>query len=179
MFFWFWQFFSNEIYFQFMKDKIDQNTNFAKLPTEKKFFFGIAVNFIIKTLKSKHLVGLSFLRWQIFFWGNKIKYFTPRFAGTVHIHFSKLLCLEYNTWTGFILIWQVPNSHVKNWLGMNAFPKILSPHYKEQLPKSCGSRKSSIREGSMKKASKNPPTHCTWFRRDDYLGKKWKLDLHF
>ena len=49
-----------------MKDKIDQNTNFAKLPTEKKFFFGIAVNFIIKTLKSKHLVCLSFL-WSEFF----------------------------------------------------------------------------------------------------------------
>ena len=35
----------------------------------------VFVNSITKKLKSKHLVCLSFLWWQFFFWGNKRKYF--------------------------------------------------------------------------------------------------------
>jgi hypothetical protein len=58
----------------------------------------------------------------------------------------------------FFSHYRAPNFHVKNRLGMNAFPKIISPHYKEQLPKSCGSRKSSFREGSMKLVKTHPHT---------------------
>ena len=49
--------------FQFLNDKIDQNTNFAKLPSAKWLFFGTTVNFSLQILKSKHLVCLSF--WDI------------------------------------------------------------------------------------------------------------------
>ena len=47
---------------QLLNSKIDQNTNFAKLPSAKcqMAFYGITVNFIIQKLKSKHLVCLSF-----------------------------------------------------------------------------------------------------------------------
>ena len=56
--------------FQFLNDKIVQNTNLAKLPVPNGFF-GITVNFIIQKLKSKHFVCLSFLRWQFFFEGTR------------------------------------------------------------------------------------------------------------
>ena len=46
-----------------MNDKIDPNTNFAKLPSAKWLFF---VGFIIQKSKSKHLVCLRFLWWQFF-----------------------------------------------------------------------------------------------------------------
>ena len=48
--------------FQFFNDAIDQNTNFAKLPSAKEVF-GVTVNFSLQILKSKHLVFLSF--WDI------------------------------------------------------------------------------------------------------------------
>ena len=48
--------------FQFLNDKIDQNTNLAKLPGIKWLWY----NFIIQKLKSKHLVCLSFLWWEVF-----------------------------------------------------------------------------------------------------------------
>ena len=46
--------------FSILTEKIDQNTNFAKLPSAKWLFF-----WCIK-LKSIHLVCLSFLWWQVF-----------------------------------------------------------------------------------------------------------------
>ena len=60
-----------------MNGKIVQNTNFARSPSAQWLFLvlHITVNSIIQKLKSKHLVCLSFLRWQSF-WGNKRKYFT-------------------------------------------------------------------------------------------------------
>jgi hypothetical protein len=61
--------------FQFLNDKINQNTNFAKLPRDKWLFFYITVNFIIRKSKSNRLVCLSFLRRQDF-WENVRKYFT-------------------------------------------------------------------------------------------------------
>jgi hypothetical protein len=45
--------------FQFLNDRIDQNTNFAKLVMCQMAFFGITVNFIVQNLKNKHLVCLS------------------------------------------------------------------------------------------------------------------------
>ena len=39
---------SNFAKLQFVDDKIDQNTNFAKLPSAKCLFFGITVNFIVQ-----------------------------------------------------------------------------------------------------------------------------------
>ena len=36
---------------KFLNDKIDQNNNFAKLPSAKWFFFGITVIFIIEKLR--------------------------------------------------------------------------------------------------------------------------------
>ena len=57
--------------FQFLNDKIDQNTNFAKLSSAKWLFFGIIVNFAIQKLNSKHLVCLSFLWWEVFFEGTR------------------------------------------------------------------------------------------------------------
>ena len=53
------------------------------------FFFCITVNFIIQKLKSKHLVCLSFLWWQAFFWGNERKCFP-------HIPGQSLLPFPYN-----------------------------------------------------------------------------------
>ena len=47
--------------FEFLNDEIDQNTNFAELPSAKWLFFGINCNSIISKLKSKHLVCHSFL----------------------------------------------------------------------------------------------------------------------
>ena len=53
--------------FQFLNDKIDQNTNFAKwLSAKWLFLVCIIVNFIIQKLKSKPLVCLSFLWRQDF-----------------------------------------------------------------------------------------------------------------
>ena len=46
--------------FQILSDKIDQNTNLAKLPSGKMAFFDITGNFIIKKLKSKHFSGDMF-----------------------------------------------------------------------------------------------------------------------
>ena len=58
--------------FQLLTDKIDPNTNLAKLPkVQNDFFLDIAVNTIIQKLKSKHLVCLSFLRWEVFFEGTR------------------------------------------------------------------------------------------------------------
>ena len=49
---------------QFLKNKIDKNTNFAKMPSAKiTFFFGIIVHFDLQILKMIHLVCLSF--WDI------------------------------------------------------------------------------------------------------------------
>ena len=52
-----------------MNEKIKPFTNrqFGKI--------GVLVNFIIQIMKSKHLVCLSFLWWQVF-WGNERKHFT-------------------------------------------------------------------------------------------------------
>ena len=41
--------------FQFLSDKIDQNANFAKLPSGTMAFFDIIVNLITQKLKSKDL----------------------------------------------------------------------------------------------------------------------------
>ena len=41
-------------------EKIDQNTNFAKLPSAKWLFFVEIVHFSIQILKSMHIVCLSF-----------------------------------------------------------------------------------------------------------------------
>ena len=49
-------------------------TPIAKLPSAKWLFLGITVNFIIKKLKSKHLVCLSFLWWQVLREREKIFY---------------------------------------------------------------------------------------------------------
>ena len=49
--------------FQFLKNKIDKNTNVAKLPSAKITFFGIIVHFDLQILKMVHLVCLSF--WDI------------------------------------------------------------------------------------------------------------------
>ena len=46
--------------FSFLNDKIDQNNNFAKLPSAKWIFFGIIVHFSLQILKSIYLVCLSF-----------------------------------------------------------------------------------------------------------------------
>ena len=58
------------VYFQFLSDKINQNSNFDKLSSGKMAFFCITVNFIIKKLKSKPLAVSSsqevFQREEIF-----------------------------------------------------------------------------------------------------------------
>ena len=53
------------VYFSIFNDTIDQNNNFeiAKLQID---FFGVADDFIIKKLKSKHTVCFSFLWRQVF-----------------------------------------------------------------------------------------------------------------
>ena len=49
---------TNEVFtFQFLNDQIDQNTHFVKLQIGNWYY----CKFIIKKLKSKHLVCLSFL----------------------------------------------------------------------------------------------------------------------
>ena len=53
---------------QFWMTKLTQNINFTKLPSAKRLFFGTTVHFIIQKLKSKHLVCLSFLWWEVFWW---------------------------------------------------------------------------------------------------------------
>ena len=40
-----------EFTFQFLNDKIDQNTNFAKLPSAKWLLYSTTVNFSIQKLK--------------------------------------------------------------------------------------------------------------------------------
>ena len=79
--------------FQFLNDKIDQNTNFAKLPIGKMTFFDITVNFIIKKLKSKHL-ALSVFSGQRFFWGNERKYF-PHIPGLVSSSYKAFHAVLY------------------------------------------------------------------------------------
>ena len=76
--------------FQILIDKIDQNTNLAKLYSAK-CFFGITVNSIIQKLKIKHLVRLSFLWWEVF-WEKEWKYFA-NIPGQFGIKNQKLLAL--------------------------------------------------------------------------------------
>ena len=63
-------------------------------------FIGINVNFIIQIqkLKSKPLVCLSFLRWQVF-WGNERKYFThiPGLSQLSHTVFDYWVTLFKST----------------------------------------------------------------------------------
>ena len=66
-----------------MNDKIDQNTNFAKLPSAKCHFFGKTVNFVIQKLKSKHLVCLSFLQWQVFLREREEIFYT--YSGPIYV----------------------------------------------------------------------------------------------
>jgi len=49
--------------FQFLSDEIDQNTNFAKLPSGQMAFFD---NFITQKLKSKHLAISVFSGQRVF-----------------------------------------------------------------------------------------------------------------
>ena len=82
--------------FQFFNDKIDQNTNIAKLPCAKwLFFIYVPVNLIIKKLKSKHLVFLGFLEeklyrkrkyFQGFFWEPEKKH-RPETSGSGQVRF--------------------------------------------------------------------------------------------
>ena len=51
--------------------KIDQNTNFSKMPSAKWLFFWITVDLVIQKLKSKHLVFLSLFWWEFFFEGTR------------------------------------------------------------------------------------------------------------
>ena len=73
-----------------INDKIDQNTNFAKLPCAKCLFFGITLSFIIQKMKTKQIVYLSFLWWQVFLreW-EKIFYTYSRSEWSENANFSR------------------------------------------------------------------------------------------
>ena len=89
--------------FPFLNNKIDQKTNFAKLPITKWLFFGITVNFIIQKLKIKHLVSLSFLWWHVFFEGMS--------ENILHIPGLNSLCHIIHFLANFYFIFEI--SHAK------------------------------------------------------------------
>ena len=62
---------------------------------------GVLVNVIIQRLKSKHLVCLSFLRWQIF-WGNKRKYFPHILGQGIILKFLSFYFLQKQSYDNFL-----------------------------------------------------------------------------
>ena len=81
---------TNQVFtFQFSNDKIYSHTKKSHLALDNLSKLVFLVNCVIKKLKSKHLVCLSFLWWQVF-WGNERKY--------LHIYRALMSNLKFKFW---------------------------------------------------------------------------------
>ena len=88
-----------------MPDKISQNTDFDKnSQVPNGFFIGITVNFIIKKLKSKHLVSLSFLLWWGFFEGTRGK--------ILHGWIDNLRIIKTIFWNNLAPLWNLDRNRI-------------------------------------------------------------------
>ena len=79
------------VYFWMIKFTRTQILPNCRVPND---FFFITVNFIIQKLKSKHLVCLSFLWWQVF-WGGTRENIIHILRALVLSHCESLLPLKY------------------------------------------------------------------------------------